>query len=33
VLVISVLFVVTNALVDFSYQYLDPRIQLGRGRS
>ncbi len=33
VLVISVLFVITNALVDLSYQYLDPRIQLGGGRS
>lgn len=29
VLVVAVLFVITNALVDLTYQYLDPRIQLG----
>jgi len=29
VLLIAVLFVLTNTLVDLTYQYLDPRIQLG----
>jgi len=29
VLLMAVLFVLTNALVDLTYQYLDPRIQLG----
>lgn len=29
VLLVAVLFVITNALVDLTYQYLDPRIQLG----
>jgi len=32
VLVVAALFVLTNALVDLTYQYLDPRIQLGRTR-
>lgn len=29
VLIVAVLFVITNTLVDLTYQYLDPRIQLG----
>ena len=33
VLLVAVLFVITNALVDLTYQYLDPRIQLGGSQS
>ncbi len=32
VLLIAVLFVLTNALVDLTYRYLDPRIRLGRSQ-